>query len=35
MINQSENQIPLEQSDLDLFIQKMDAYFLIFLVKSR
>ncbi|MDB3991548.1 cysteine--tRNA ligase [Schleiferiaceae bacterium] len=26
MINQSENQIPLEQSDLDLFIQKMDAF---------
>ena len=26
MINQSENQIPLEQSDLDVFIQKMDAF---------
>ena len=26
MINQSENQIPLVQSDLDLFIQKMDAF---------
>jgi cysteinyl-tRNA synthetase len=26
MINQSENQFPLEQSDLDLFIQKMDAF---------
>ena len=26
MINQSENQIPLEQSDLNLFIQKMDAF---------
>ena len=26
MINQSENQIPLVQSDLDLFIQKMDTF---------